>query len=142
MVDVFIVESVYFKFLIKRFIYNLYYYRNYICTFEKCVSCLYDKLKVQDDKFYEELVKSIPIKIGTIIKRSITINSQIYGSQTRTSFYKVIRFKPNIDGTAYIIVNKRKLDGNFGVRELTLCLISYHNDFKLENSYKIVDECM
>ena len=57
-------------------------------------------------------------------------------------FYKVIRFKANPDGTAYIIVNKRKLDGNFGVRELSLCLISYHNDFKLENSYKIVDECM
>ena len=56
--------------------------------------------------------------------------------------FKVIRFKPNIDGTAYIIVNKRKLDGNFGVRELSLCLISYHNDFKLEDSYKIVDECM
>ena len=37
----------------------------------------YDKLKVQDDKFCEELVKSIPIKIGTIIKKSITINSQI-----------------------------------------------------------------
>ena len=116
--------------------------RKYIEDRNKLTKDFYDKLKVQDDKFYEELVKSIPIKIGTIIKRSITINSQIYGSQTKTSFYKVIRFKPNIDGTAYIIANKRKLDGNFGVRELSLCLISYHNDFKLENSYKIVDECM
>lgn len=116
--------------------------RKYIEDRNKLTKDFYDKLKAQDDKFYEELVKSIPIKIGTIIKRSITINSQIYGSQTRTSFYKVIRFKPNIDGTAYIIVNKRKLDGNFGVRELSLCLISYHNDFKLEDSYKIVDECM
>ena len=95
-----------------------------------------------DDKFCEELVKSIPIKIGTIIKKSITINSQIYGSQTKISFYKVIKVKANIDGTAYVIANKRKLDGNFGVREVNLCLISYHNDFKLENSYKIVDECM
>ena len=116
--------------------------RKYIEDRNKLTKDFYDKLKAQDDKFYEELVKSIPIKIGTIIKKSITINSQIYGSQTKTSFYKVIRFKPNIDGTAYIIVNKRKLDGNFGVRELSLCLISYHNDFKLENSYKIVDECM
>lgn len=116
--------------------------RKYIEDRNKLTKDFYDKLKVQDDKFYEELVKSIPIKIGTIIKRSITINSQIYGSQTKTSFYKVIRFKANIDGTAYIIANKRKLDGNFGVREITLCLISYHNDFKLENSYKIVDECM
>ena len=116
--------------------------RKYIEDRNKLTKDFYDKLKAQDDKFYEELVKSIPIKIGTIIKRSITINSQIYGSQTKTSFYKVIRFKPNIDGTAYIIANKRKLDGNFGVRELSLCLISYHNDFKLENSYKIVDECM
>ena len=116
--------------------------RKYIEDRNKLTKDFYDKLKVQDDKFYEELVKSIPIKIGTIIKRSITINSQIYGSQTKTSFYKVIRFKANIDGTAYIIVNKRKLDGNFGVREITLCLISYHNDFKLEDSYKIVDECM
>ena len=116
--------------------------RKYIEDRNKLTKDFYDKLKVQDDKFYEELVKSIPIKIGTIIKRSITINSQIYGSQTKTSFYKVIRFKANIDGTAYIIANKRKLDGNFGVRELSLCLISYHNDFKLENSYKIVDECM
>lgn len=116
--------------------------RKYIEDRNKLTKDFYDKLKAQDDKFYEELVKSIPIKIGTIIKKSITINSQIYGSQTKTSFYKVIRFKANIDGTAYIIVNKRKLDGNFGVREITLCLISYHNDFKLENSYKIVDECM
>lgn len=116
--------------------------RKYIEDRNKLTKDFYDKLKAQDDKFYEELVKSIPIKIGTIIKRSITINSQIYGSQTKTSFYKVIRFKANIDGTAYIIVNKRKLDGNFGVRELSLCLISYHNDFKLEDSYKIVDECM
>ena len=116
--------------------------RKYIEDRNKLTKDFYDKLKAQDDKFCEELVKSIPIKIGTIIKRSITINSQIYGSQTKTNFYKVIRFKPNIDGTAYIIVNKRKLDGNFGVRELSLCLISYHNDFKLENSYKIVDECM
>ena len=116
--------------------------RKYIEDRNKLTKDFYDKLKVQDDKFYEELVKSIPIKIGTIIKRSITINSQIYGSQTKTSFYKVIRFKANIDGTVYIIVNKRKLDGNFGVRELTLCPISYHNNFKLEDSYKIVDECM
>ena len=116
--------------------------RKYIEDRNKLTKDFYDKLKAQDYKFYEELVKSIPIKIGTIIKQSITINSQIYGSQTRTSFYKVIRFKPNIDGTAYIIANKRKLDGNFGVRELSLCLISYHNDFKLEDSYKIVDECM
>lgn len=116
--------------------------RKYIEDRNKLTKDFYDKLKVQDDKFYEELVKSIPIKIGTIIKQSITINSQIYGSQTRTSFYKVIRFKPNIDGTAYIIANKRKLDGNFGIRELSLCLISYHNDFKLENKYKIVDECV
>lgn len=116
--------------------------RKYIEDRNKLTKDFYDKLKAQDDKFYEELVKSIPIKIGTIIKKSITINSQIYGSQTKTSFYKVIRFKANIDGTAYIIVNKRKLDGNFGVRELSLCLISYHNDFKLEDSYKIVDECM
>ena len=116
--------------------------RKYIEDRNKLTKDFYDKLKAQDDKCCEELVKSIPIKIGTIIKRSITINSQIYGSQTKTSFYKVIRFKPNIDGTAYIITNKRKLDGNFGVRELSLCLISYHNDFKLEDSYKIVDECM
>lgn len=116
--------------------------RKYIEDRNKLTKDFYDKLKAQDDKFYEELVKSIPIKIGTIIKQSITINNQIYGSQTRTSFYKVIRFKPNIDGTAYIIANKRKLDGNFGVRELSLCLISYHNDFKLEDKYKIVDECM
>lgn len=116
--------------------------RKYIEDRNKLTKDFYDKLKAQDNKFYEELVKSIPIKIGTIIKRSITINSQIYGSQTKTSFYKVIRFKPNIDGTAYIIVNKRKLDGNFGVRELSLCLIYYNNGFKLEDSYKIVDECM
>lgn len=116
--------------------------RKYIEDRNKLTKDFYDKLKAQDDKFYEELVKSIPIKIGTIIKQSITINNQIYGSQTRTSFYKVIRFKPNIDGTAYIIANKRKLDGNFGVRELSLCLISYHNNFKLEDKYKIVDECV
>lgn len=116
--------------------------RKYIEDRNKLTKDFYDKLKAQDDNFYEELVKSIPIKIGTIIKRSITINSQIYGSQTKTSFYKVIKFKANIDGTVYIIANKRKLDGNFGVREISLCLISYHNDFKLENSYKIVDECM
>ena len=116
--------------------------RKYIEDRNKLTKDFYDKLKVQDDKFYEELVKSIPIKIGTIIKRSITINSQIYGSQTRTSFYKVIKFKANPDGTVYIIVNKRKLDGNFGVREITLCIIYYNNGFKLEDSYKIVDECM
>ena len=116
--------------------------RKYIEDRNKLTKDFYDKLKAQDDKFCEELVKSIPIKIGTIIKKSITINSQIYGSQIRTSFYKVIRFKANPDGTVYIIANKRKLDGNFGVRELSLCLISYHNGFKLEDSYKIVDECM
>ena len=116
--------------------------RKYIEDRNKLTKDFYDKLKVQDDKFYEELVKSIPIKIGTIIKRSITINSQIYGSQTKTSFYKVIRFKANPDGTVYIIANKRKLDGNFGVREITLCIIYYNNGFKLEDSYKIVDECM
>lgn len=116
--------------------------RKYIEDRNKLVKEFSDKLKVQDDKFCEELIKSIPIKIGTIIKQSTTINSQIFGSQIRTSFYKVIRFKANPDGTAYIIANKRKLDGNFGVRELTLCLIYYNNDFKLEDSYKIVDECM
>lgn len=109
--------------------------RKYIEDRNKITKDFYDKLQAQDDKFCEELVKSIPIKIGTIIKRSITINSQ-----TKTSFYKVIRFEANPNGIVYIIVNKRKLDGNFGVRELTLCPISYHNDFKLENSYKIVDE--
>lgn len=116
--------------------------RKYIEDRNKLTKDFYDKLKAQDDKFCEELVKSIPIKIGTIIKKSITINSQIYGSQTRTSFYKVIRFKANPDGTAYVIANKRKLDGNFGVREITLCIIYYNNGFKLEDSYKIVDECM
>lgn len=116
--------------------------RKYIEDRNKLTKDFHDKLKAQDDKFCEELVKSIPIKIGTIIKKSITINSQIYGSQTRTSFYKVIRFKPNPDGTVYIIANKRKLDGNFGVREITLCIIYYNNDFKLEDSYKVVDECM
>lgn len=116
--------------------------RKYIEDRNKLTKDFHDKLKAQDDKFCEELVKSIPIKIGTIIKKSITINSQIYGSQTRTSFYKVIRFKANPDGTVYIIVNKRKLDGNFGVREITLCIIYYNNGFKLEDSYKIVDECM
>ena len=116
--------------------------RKYIEYRNKLTKDFYDKLKAQDDKFCEELVKSIPIKIGTIIKKSITINSQIYGSQTKTSFYKVIRFKANPDGTVYIIVNKRKLDGNFGVREITLCIIYYNNGFKLEDSYKIVDECM
>ena len=65
--------------------------RKYIEDRNKLTKDFYDKLKAQDDKFCEELVKSIPIKIGTIIKRSITINSQIYGSQTRTSFYKVIK---------------------------------------------------
>ena len=114
----------------------------YIEDRSKLIKDFYDKLQAQDDKFCEELVKYIPIKIGTIIKRSITTNSDVYGSRTRTNFYKVVKFKANADGTAYIIVNKRKLDGSFGVRELTLCLISYHNDFKLENSYKIVDECM
>lgn len=119
----------------------------YIEDRDKLIKDFYDKLRVQDDKFREELIKSIPIKIGTIIKQSITIHSniygrEIYGSQTKTNFYKVIRFKANADGTAYIIVNKRKLDGSFGIRELTLCLISYHNDFKLENKYKIVDECL
>ena len=116
--------------------------RKYIEDRNKLTKDFNDKLKAQDDKFCEELVKSIPIKIGTIIKKSITINSQIYGSQTRTSFYKVIRFKANPDGTVYIIANKRKLDGNFGVREITLCIIYYNNGFKLEDSYKIVDECM
>lgn len=116
--------------------------RKYIEDRNKLTKDFYDKLKAQDDKFCEELVKSIPIKIGTIIKKSITINSQIYGSQTRTSFYKVIRLKANPDGTVYIIANKRKLDGNFGVREINLCIIYYNNDFKLEDSYKIVDECM
>lgn len=116
--------------------------RKYIEDRNKLTKDFYDKLQTQDDKFCEELVKFIPIKIGTIIKQSITIPSHIYGSQTKTNFYKVIRFKANPDGTAYIIVNKRKLDGNFGVRELTLCLISYYNDFKLDSSYKIVDECM
>lgn len=116
--------------------------RKYIEDRNKLTKDFHDKLKAQDDKFCEELVKSIPIKIGTIIKQSVTINSQIYGSQTRTSVYKVIKFKANPDGTAYVIANKRKLDGNFGVREVNLCLISYHNDFKLENRYKIVNECM
>lgn len=115
--------------------------RKYIEDRNKLTKDFYDKLQAQDDKFCEELVKSIPIKIGTIIQQSITINSQIYGSRTRTSFYKVIKFKANPDGTAYIIANKRKLDGNFGVRELTLCIISYYNNFKLEDSYKIVNEC-
>lgn len=116
--------------------------RKYIEDRNKLTKDFNDKLKAQDDKFCEELVKSIPIKIGTIIKQSITTNSQIYGSQTKTNFYKVIKFEANPNGIVYIKVNKRKLDGNFGVRELTLCLISYHNDFKLGNSYKIVDECM
>ena len=116
--------------------------RKYIEDRNKLTKEFYDKLQAQDDKFCEELVKSIPIKIGTIIKRSVIMNSQVYGSQTRTSFYKVVRFKANADGTAYIIANKRKLDGNFGVREITLCCISYYNDFKLDQGYKIVDECM
>lgn len=116
--------------------------RKYIEDRNKLTKEFYDKLQAQDDKFCEELVKSIPIKIGTIIKRSVIMNSQVYGSQTRTSFYKVVRFKANADGTAYIIANKRKLDGNFGIREITLCCISYYNDFKLDQGYKIVDECM
>ena len=114
--------------------------RKYIEDRNKLTKDFYDKLQAQDDKFYEELVKSIPIKIGTIIKRSITINSQIYGSQTKTSFYKVIKFKANIDGTAYVIANKRKLDGNFGVREITLCIIYYNNGF--EKVKETADEVM
>ena len=114
----------------------------YVKDRDKLIKDFTDKLKAQDDKFCEELVKSIPIKIGTIIKRSTTTNSDVYGIRTRTNFYKVVKFKANADGTAYIIVNKRNLDGSFGVRELTLCLISYHNDFKLDQSYEIVDECL
>lgn len=113
----------------------------YIENRNKLTEDFYDKLQAQDDKFCEELVKSIPIKIGTIIKCSVRITNGI-NTYDKINFYKVIRFKANADGTAYIIVNKRKLDGSFGVRELTLCLISYHNDFKLKNIYKIVDECM
>lgn len=116
--------------------------RKYIEDRNKLIKDFHDKLQAQDDKFCEELVKSIPIKIGTIIKRSVTMNSQVYGSQTRTNFYKVVRFKANADGTAYIIANKRKLDGNFGVREITLCCISYYNDFKLDQCYEIIDEYM
>ena len=55
--------------------------RKYIEDRNKLTKDFHDKLKAQDDKFCEELVKSVPIKIGTIIKKSITINSQIYGSQ-------------------------------------------------------------
>lgn len=116
--------------------------RKYIEDRDKLIKDFSDKLQVQDDKFREELVKSIPIKIGTIIKRSVTTNSDVYGIKTRTNFYKVVKFKANADGTAYIIANKRKLDGNFGVREITLCCISYYNDFKLDQGYEIVDECM
>lgn len=116
--------------------------RKYIKDRDKLIKDFSDKLQVQDDKFREELVKSIPIKIGTIIKRSVTINSDVYGIKTRTNFYKVVKFKANADGTAYIIANKRKFDGNFGVREITLCCIGYYNDFKLDEGYKIVDECM
>lgn len=116
--------------------------RKYIEDRDKLIKDFSDKLQVQDDKFREELIKSIPIKIGTIIKRSVTTNSDVYGIKTRTNFYKVVKFKANADGTAYIIANKRKLDGNFGVREITLCCISYYNDFKLDQGYKIVDECM
>lgn len=116
--------------------------RKYIEDRNKLMKDFYDKLQAQDDKFCEELINSIPIKIGTIIKQSITTNSQIYGSRTITSFYKVIRFKANPDGTAYIIANKRKLDGNFGVREMTVCCIAYYNDFKLDDKYEVVDECM
>lgn len=113
--------------------------RKYIEDRNKLTKDFYDKLQAQDNKFCEELVKSIPIKIGTIIKCSVRITSEI-NTYNKINFYKVIRFKANPDGTACIIVNKRKLDGSFGVRELTLCLISYHNDFKLENRYKIIDE--
>lgn len=116
--------------------------RKYIEDRDKLIKDFNDKLQAQDNKFREELVKSIPIKIGTIIKRSVTTYSQVYGSKTRTSFYKVVKFKANTDGTANIIANKRKIDGNFGVREITLCYISYYNDFKLDQGYKIVNECM
>ena len=116
--------------------------RKYVEDRDKLIKDFNDKLQAQDNKFREELVKSIPIKIGTIIKRSVTTYSQVYGSQTRTSFYKVVKFKANADGTANIIANKRKIDGNFGVREITLCCIGYYNDFKLDQGYKIVDECM
>lgn len=111
--------------------------RKYVEDRDKLIKYFNDKLQAQDNKFREELVKSIPIKIGTIIKRS-----EVYGNQTRTNFYKVVKFKANADGTANIIANKRKLDGNFGVREITLCCIGYYNDFKLDQGYKIVDECM
>ena len=111
----------------------------YVKDRDKLIKDFTDKLKAQDDKFCEELVKSIPIKIGTIIK-VVNSNVGIYGS--KVNFYKVIRFKANIDGTACIIANKRKIDGNFGVREITLCCISYHNDFKLDDKYEVVNECM
>lgn len=114
--------------------------RKYIEDRNKLTKDFYDKLQAQDDKFCEELVKSIPIKIGTIIKVVNNSNVGIYGS--KVNFYKVIRFKANTDGTACIIANKRKIDGNFGVREITLCCISYHNDFKLDDKYEIVNECL
>ena len=113
--------------------------RKYIEDRDKLMKDFTDKLQAQDDKFCEELVKSIPIKIGTIIK-VVNSNVGIYGS--KVNFYKVVRFKANPDGTACIIANKRKIDGNFGVREINLCCISYYNDFKLDQGYKIVDECM
>ena len=63
--------------VINLYIFCLIDFRKYIEDRNKLTKDFYDKLKAQDDKFYEELVKSIPIKIGTIIKKSITINSQI-----------------------------------------------------------------
>lgn len=111
----------------------------YVKDRDKLIKDFTDKLKAQDDKFCEELVKSIPIKIGTIIK-VVNSNVGIYGS--KVNFYKVVRFKANADGTACIIANKRKIDGNFGVREITLCYISYYNDFKLDDKYELVNECM
>lgn len=113
--------------------------RKYIEDRNKLTKEFHDKLQAQDDKFCEELVKSIPIKIGTII-RVVNSNVGIYGS--KVNFYKVVRFKTNPDGTACIIANKRKIDGNFGVREITLCCISYYNDFKLDDKYEVVNECM
>lgn len=54
--------------------------RKYVEDRDKLIKDFNDKLQAQDNKFREELVKSIPIKIGTIIKRSVTTYSQVYGS--------------------------------------------------------------
>jgi len=118
--------------------------REYIKKRTQYVDDFKAKLKAQDNEFCRDLISDFPIRKGTIIKRTYIVGS--YRPTNRVAFYKVVDYEATPDGVVTLICHKRKVDGEYGIRDIKLLSLGYYNNFAIPtdnvDTYEIVDGYM